>query len=325
MRPHPLTWRRSPSASTIDRVLCDIDGDALDAAIGAYLAHRHQATTHTEDAPVPGLPAIALDGKALKGSARLGRKCRHLLSALTHHLPVTLAQAEVGAKANETRHFRPLLQALDLAGHVVTFDALHTVKDHLSWLVGTKNTHCIAVIKTNQPTAYQQISSLPWSQVPLAHTRSERGHGRAESRSIKVMAIADNLGGTAFPHARLAVRLHRRRQPKGKKQTRETVYALTSLDAHQASSVELAAYLRGQWRIENSSHYIRDVTFAEDASTVHCGSAPRAMAALRNLANGVLRVAGVDNIAKSTRAIRDLPGRALPFFGISYETGISGT
>ena len=175
------------------------------------------------------------------------------------------------------------------------------------------------------PNAHQQISTLPWSQIPIAHTHSETGHGRAESRSIKVMAIADSLGGIAFPHAKLALRVHRRRQPTGKKQTRETVYALTSLDAHQASPAELAAYVRGQWRIENSSHHIRDVTFAEDACTVHTGSAPRAMATLRNLANGVLKTIGADNIAKTTRAIRDLPERALPFFGISDEPDPSGT
>lgn len=325
-RHHPLAWRRSPSAPTIDRVLARIDGNALDAAIGAYLADQHQATAEAaEDEDTPRRPAIALDGKALKGSARLGQRCRHLLSAITHHRPVTLAQAEVGAKTNETRHFRPLLRDLGLVGTVVTFDALHTVKDHLSWLVGTKKAHYIAVIKTNQPLAHQQISALPWSQVAIAHTRSETGHGRAESRSIKVMAIADSLGGIAFPHAKLAIRVHRRRRQRGKKQTRESVYALTSLDAHQATPAELAAYLRGQWAIENSSHHIRDVTFAEDACTVHTGSAPRALATLRNLANGVLHTLRADNIAKTTRAIRDLPERALPFFGISYEPDPSGT
>ena len=139
------------------------------------------------------------------------------------------------------------------------------------------------------------------------------------------MGIADSLGGTALPHAKLAIRIHRRRQERGKKQTRETVHALTSLDAHQVTPVELAAYLRGQWTIENSSHHIRDVTFAEDASTVHTGSAPRAMATFRNLAIGVLKTLGADNIAKTTRAIRDLPEHALPFFGISYEPDLSGT
>ena len=99
----------------------------------------------------------------------------------------------------------------------------------------------------------------------MAHTVSGTGHGRRESRSVKTMAIAANLGG----------------------------------------------YVRGHWAIENSSHHVRDVVFAEDASTVHTGSAPRAMAAFRILAIGRLRLLGADNIAKTTRAIRDAPEHAL--------------
>ncbi|MFD1277527.1 transposase [Streptomyces kaempferi] len=109
------------------------------------------------------------------------------------------------------------------------------------------------------------------------------------------MAIAVNLGGIAFPEARPALRIHRRRQESGKRQTRETVYALTSLDTHQASPADLGGYVRGHWGIENSSHHVRDVVFAEDASTVHTGNAPRAMAALRNLAVGRLRLLGAQD------------------------------
>lgn len=326
VRPHPLRRRRSPAACTIDRVLCRIDPHALDTAVCAYLADRHRAATETTpDGDKAAHQAIAVDGKALKGSARTDQAGHHLLSALTHHLPVTLAQTEVGTKTNETRHFLPLLQGLDLAGHVVTCDALHTVQGHLKRLVEDTKAHYVAVVKTNQPTLHAQISALPWDELPLAHTRSEKGHGRRESRSIKVLGIADSLGGICFPHAKLALRIHRRRRQTGKKQTRETVFAITSLDAHQATPAQLAALVRGHWAIENSSHHIRDVTFGEDASTVHAGGAPQAMAALRNLAIGVLKVTGAVNIAKTTRAIRDLPERALPFFGISHEPDLSGT
>ena len=77
--------------------------------------------------------------------------------------------------------------------------------------------------------------------------------------------------------------------------------------------------------MENSSHHIRDVTFAEDASTVHTGTAPRAMATLRNLAIGALKTLGADNIAKTTRAIRDDPRRALPILGITNNPDTHGT
>ena len=320
IRRHLLRWLRTPSPATIGRVLGAVDGDALDRAVGAYLADRHRVAT--EPAVVPPESGrrrvIAVDGKALKGSARLTSGRRHLLSAVTHGCVVTLAQAEVGAKTNETTHFRPLLAPLDLAGTVVTFDALHSVKANISWLVEAKKAHYIAVIKTNQPTAHGQLAALPWQDIAVQHTASSSGHGRRESRSIKTCGIA-------FPHARLAIRVHRRRKQTGRRETRESVYAVTSLDAHQTSPCDLAAAIRGHWGAENSSHRIRDVTFAEDASTVHTGTAPRAMATLRNLAIGALKTLGADNIAKATRAIRDNPKRALPLLGITNNPDASGT
>ncbi|EST37652.1 hypothetical protein N566_11830 [Streptomycetaceae bacterium MP113-05] len=330
IRCHLLGWRCTPSIATIGRVLAAVNGDALDAAVGAYLADRHRARADSATEPTarPAAPTfrrtIAVDGKALKGSARLTAKRRHLLAAVTHHRALTLAQAEVGAKTNETQHFRPLLTPLDLTEAVVTFDALHSVQANVTWLVEIKNAHYIAVIKANQPTGYRQLAALPWSDVPVQHTASSTGHGRKESRSIKTCGIADELGGIAFPHAALAIRVHRRRKATGHRESRETVYAVTSLAAHQATPAELAAAIRGHWGVE-TLHHIRDPTFAEDASTVHAAAAPRAMAALRNLAIGALKLLGADNIAKTTRAIRDKPQRALPVLGITISRSIHGT
>ncbi|MGW2476914.1 ISAs1 family transposase [Streptomyces sp. NPDC001665] len=212
VRRHPLRWRRAPSRTTIGRVLAALDGDALDQAVGAYLTARNTAGT------APGKrQVIAVDGRSLRGSACLSSAClsagrRHLLSAVTHHRALTLAQAEVGTKTNETAHFRPLLESLDLNGSLVTFDALHSVQANVTWLVETKNAHYIAMTKRNQPTAYRQLAALPWPDTAVQHTASSTGHGRRQSRSIKTCGIADNLGGIAFPHGRLALRVHRRRK-----------------------------------------------------------------------------------------------------------------
>jgi hypothetical protein len=80
-----------------------------------------------------------------------------------------------------------------------------------------------------------------------------------------------------------------------------TVYAVTSLTFAQASPARLADLLRGHWGIENGLHHVRDVTFAEDASQVRSGTAPQVMAALRNLAIGVLCRAGPVNLAATLR------------------------
>ncbi|WP_414162568.1 ISAs1 family transposase, partial [Streptomyces acidiscabies] len=221
VRRHLLGWRRSPRPVTLGRVLSALDGDALDQAVGAYLADRHRITASAEVPEARSRQVIAVDGKALRGSARLAAPRRHLLSAVTHDRVATIAQVEVGAKTNEVRHFQPLLAPLDLAGTVVTFDALHSVKANITWLAETKKAHYIAVIKTNQPTAYAQLAALPWTSIKVQHTTSATAHGRRESRSIKTCAIADNLGGIAFPHAHLAIRVHRRRKPTGRPETRD--------------------------------------------------------------------------------------------------------
>ncbi|MFD4175447.1 ISAs1 family transposase [Streptomyces anulatus] len=308
-----------PSRTTIGRVLAAVHGDALDQAVGAYFTALNTAGTASGKRQV-----IAVDGKSLRGSARLSAGRRHLLSAVTHHRALTLAQAEVGTKTNETAHFRPLLEPLDLDGSLVTFDALHSVKANVTWLVTTENAHYIAMIKRNQPTAYRQIAALPWPDIPVQHTASSAGHGRRESRSIKTCGIADELGGIAFPHGRLALRIHRRRKQTGGRESRETVYAVTSLDAHQTTPAELAAAVRGHWAVE-ALHHVRDVTYAEDASTLHTGTAPRAMATFRNLAIGLLKTLGATNIAKTTRAIHDQPERTLPLLGITNNPDTQGT
>jgi hypothetical protein len=81
----------------------------------------------------------------------------------------------------------------------------------------------------------------------------------------------------------------------------EVVYAITSLSAAQATEAELAAWIRGHWCVENRLHWVRDVTFDEDRSQIRTRNGPRVMATLRNLAIGLLRLAGATNIAQALR------------------------
>ena len=195
IRGHLLGWRRSPKPVTIGRVLQALDGDALDQALGAYLTDRHREAASAGPPAAPLRRVIAVDGKALKGSARLDAPRRHLLSAVTHAPVATLAQVEVGVKTNETRHFKPLLAPLDLADTVVTFDALHSVKANITWLVETKKAHYIAVIKTNQPTAYAQLNALPWTSIKV-HTPppTPPTDGASPGRSKPVPSPATSAG-----------------------------------------------------------------------------------------------------------------------------------
>lgn len=158
VRRHPLGRRRSPSRRCLTAVRERIDGDALDRAVCAWPAAR--AASDDDDAD-GALPAIAVDGKTLRGSKTSEGKRAHLLSAVDHDAAVTLAQRNVGAKTNETGEFKSLLAWLDLEGTVITFDALHTVKAQAIWLVDQKRAHYVAIVKQNQQHLYRQLKALP--------------------------------------------------------------------------------------------------------------------------------------------------------------------
>jgi hypothetical protein len=85
----------------------------------------------------------------------------------------------------------------------------------------------------------------------------------------------------------------------------------------QASPARLADLIRGHWTIENGLHWVRDVTFAEDASQLRSGTGPNVMASLRNLVIGVLSRAGPVNLAAALRYHSRDPHRPLATMGIS--------
>lgn len=102
------------------------------------------------------------------------------------------------------------------------------------------------------------------------------------------------------------------------KRTRQTVYLITSLTSTQASPERLARLARSHWLIENRLHYVRDVTFGEDASQIRTGHGPENMATIRSLAINLFRTAGFDNIAAAIRDMSyDAFTRPLDLLGIA--------
>jgi predicted transposase YbfD/YdcC len=254
--------------------------------------------------------AVAVDGKTLRGS---GHRQVHLPAAMDHTSRRVLGQTDVDHTTNEIARFQPLLQPLDLAGRVVTADALHAQREHAEWLVTAKHAAYLLIVKANQPTLHHQLASLPWRAIPVADHTRDRGHGRVETRRLQVTTIA----GLDFPHAAQAIRITRRvRSMRSRRWHTVTAYAVTSLTAAQASPARLADYVRGHWGIE-ALHHIRDTTFAEDASHIRTGTAARAMASLRNLAIGILCAHGHRNIAAALRRNARDATRVLPLLGIT--------
>ncbi|MDQ1042240.1 hypothetical protein QFZ76_000476 [Streptomyces sp. V4I2] len=121
--PDPLTGIRAvPHPATIRRLLQRLDGDALDAAISAYLRARTTPPQPSEPPAKPALRAISVDGKTVRGSRTHTTTAIQLLAAMDHH-GVVLAQRRIAAESNEIPAFQPLLDAIDLTGSVLTGDA----------------------------------------------------------------------------------------------------------------------------------------------------------------------------------------------------------
>ena len=122
-----------------------------------------------------------------------------------------------------------------------------------------------------------------------------------------------------FPHVGATFRIDRYvTKLDGTELRRESVYGVTSrVGATRTAAAEILALVRGHWRIENSLHWVRDVTFDEDRSQVRTGNGPRVMATLRNLAISMLRLAGATCIAKALRWCSRHVGACLRLIGFA--------
>ncbi len=140
-----------------------------------------------------------------------------------------------------------------------------------------------------------------------------KGHGRLETRRIRSSPALANY--VDFPKASQVFQIERIRTTRGK-ETREVGYGITSLTPEKASPGRILELVRGHWSIENRLHWVRDVTFDEDRSRVRKGAAAQAMAAFRNVAIGLLRLAGARNIAAALRYCQHHVEKALRLIGL---------
>jgi hypothetical protein len=156
----------------VRRILAVGDGDALDTAIGAWLLSLPPPPpAPRREPPTPRGPwrAVAVDGKTLRGSGPAGSQV-HLLAVMDHTTSAVLAQRQADGKSNETTAFRPLLERIDLTRTVLTADAMHTQREHVEYLITTKQAAYLCIVKGNQPHLHRRVKALPWRQVPVGTT-----------------------------------------------------------------------------------------------------------------------------------------------------------
>lgn len=210
-----------------------------------------------------------------------------------------------------------VLAQLELKGHLVTGDALYAQRG-LSGQVVDQGGEYFWVVKANQPSLQEAIALLfaqpPWGEeFGVACQVDRHGDRREERRLWSSASLNDYLD---WPHLGQVCCIQRTRTRKGVT-SRETNYAITSLNPAKADAQRLQEIWRGHWGIENRSHYVRDVTMKEDASQVRSGSAPEVMAALRNVVIGLIRQAGGTNVAAALRHYSWKVADALALLGLA--------
>jgi predicted transposase YbfD/YdcC len=314
-----FTHPKTPCAATLHTIFRQVDPAVLEAAVGAWALAVLAALPPAEDE----MEAVAVDGKRLRGSAKRGTPLGHLLAAVSHRFGLLVRQQALATKTQETTALAALLAGLVLRGLVVTLDALFTYQ-HLAQIILDHEGDYLLVVKGNQPGVREDIATLFAEPAAVADTfaqtqTAELGHGRIE---VRTLTSSDALVGYLdWPGLAQVFRLERQVRVKRTARWRtETVYGLTSLSPQRAGPARLLHLARQHWMIENGVHYVRDVTFGEDASQVRCGAIPQVLALLRTTVIGLIRTTGETAIAATCRRFAAQPWTALALLGLPPRT-----
>jgi predicted transposase YbfD/YdcC len=311
----------TPHQSTLQRLFRKLDPDALSKALTSHFARPE--STEAPSRP-RGSQGVSIDGKAQRGRLAFDSAgCPvHALSAFLHDHGVILAQEPIDPhpqaqetvadkqsidKAEAELSVAPnLIKRLDWHGRVLTGDALLCQRSICKLVVSLGGDYLL-IVKENQPTLHEDIRLLfdppPGLALPLTDRREvktvEHGHGRHHD-TRRLIASTDLVGYSDWPYLAQVFRLERTWQERGEAK-REVRYGITSLPLLIADADRLLALKRGHWQIENSDHYVKDVSLGEDRSLIHLGNGPSVLAMLRDLVLNLLHQAGHRAIASRLR------------------------
>lgn len=284
-----------PSHDTFTRLFAALDPDRFLECFLAWTQSLRQR--------IPG-ELVAVDGKALRRAIDAGQNPRYVVSAWAEDNELVLGQVAVAEKSNEITAVPPLLRALDLAGCVVTLDAMGCQKQ-IAKEIKEADADYVLALKGNHATAHEEIQTFldqavadlrsprpPGAPLPkiaaalqtVEHV--EKDHGRLETRryyqSGELAWFADH---SAWEGLRTVGLVEARREIKGRVSV-ERRYYLSSLPLDVEA---FARAVRGHWGVENKLHWVMDVVFGEDQSRARAGHAAQNLATLRRLALNLFR------------------------------------
>lgn len=326
--------RSAPSAATFRRVLNGTDPHALDEALCRWadptttiepdLSPTPTPTPAPAPAPAPVVikRVVSADGKTMRAARRPGPDGQavqdQVVEVLDQATGVVLACEQVTAQDEIAALRRAVSRLADrwgsLAGIVLIADSKHTQHETVG-AVNDADGWWVLPVKKNQPGIHTRVKGLPWSQVAAADIDRGRGHGRHETRTVRVLQHPGHID-LGLAGATQAIKigryvLRKKTVTAEPAWTREVAYLLTNLPAHLAGPALLGEIVRSHWRIENRLHWVRDIAFDEDRHTARTGNGPVVLACLRNTAISRHRLTGADNIRKRLRACARDARRAL--------------
>ena len=248
---------------------------------------------------------ISIDGKTLRGSFDKGgnQKAIHMVSAFASNARLVLGQEKVSEKSNEITAIPKLLDALFIKGGIVTIDAMGCQKSIAS-KIREKKADYVLSLKGNHGDLHDDIKTY-FDGARKEHLEEDKecdkGHGRIEIRRCRVCRNIDWLmQKTEWKDLSCIVEMESERT-QGGKETTEKRYYLSSL---KTSAREIAKAIRSHWSIENSLHWVLDVTFNEDRSRIRKKNGPENMAIVKHTVLNLLRQNGDEKTSLKRRRRR---------------------
>ena len=236
---------------------------------------------------------VAVDGKALRRSFEDAseRSPTHLLQAFASEAKLTLAQVEVDGKSNEIPAMAELLELLDVKGRTVTADAMHAQRGTAAAIVAKGGDYALQ-LKRNQGTMHEDVveylDNPPDSAELLSHQQVDKGHGRVEKRTA---TVCHDVGWLLERHdwpglSAIGKVVGERRLADGS-ESADTRYFLLS---GKPSAERFGHIVRSHWAIENSLHWVLDVSMDEDQARNRKENGAACLAVIRRLALNIARM-----------------------------------
>ncbi len=246
---------------------------------------------------------VALDGKALRRAMNHGEPIKYIVSAWAHQNGLVLGQLKVADKSNEITAVPELLRALELAGCIVTVDAMGCQRKIAREIVEADADYVLA-LKGNQETVHAEVKAylddaIERQALPVPPRKGapaipeldycqtvEKDHGRIETRRYWQSEHLEWFADRAHWEKLTSVGVVESIREVNGISTTERRYFLSSLPRGVG---RFAAAVRGHWGVENPLHWVLDVCFGEDQSRARTGYAAENLATLRRLALNLLR------------------------------------